>query len=316
MGLNVFGPVPSRRLGKSIGINNIPPKTCSYACIYCQVGKTTHWLKERHNFFEPDLLIDETRQKIAQLNNPQQEVDYLTIVSDGEPTLDAQLGPLIRGLQSLRFPVAVITNSSLLSDESVRADLNLADYVSVKFDAASDHVWKKINRPMRGQSLDAILNGLQQFARFYHGRFVTETMLLKDINDHKNEIDDIATTLTTIKPKIAYIAVPTRPPAVKTVKPATEETVTRAYHVFSSKGLVAELLVGYEGNAFAASGDARNDILSITAVHPMRWDALENLLKKNRASWHVVNELVQEDRLTKIQYGDFTYYARQLKRVE
>ncbi len=313
MTLNVFGPVPSRRLGRSIGINNIPPKVCTYACLYCQIGKTTRRHVERQTFFDPQQLVDATKIKIAQLDHPHQEVDYLTIVSEGEPTLDKNLAALVSGLKSLGFPVALITNASMLWNASVRDDLSDVDFISIKVDAVSESGWRKINRPVRSLSLEKIKDGIRQFCRNYPGRFVTETMLLHTANDDDNELKAISNFLADVQPKIAYIAVPTRPPVVPSVKAADSVSLTRAFDIFSSAGLHAEFLIGYEGNAFAATGNAKNDLLSITAVHPMREDAVDILLQKDFASWQVVDELIADHLLKKIEYNDKIFYLRQLQ---
>jgi wyosine [tRNA(Phe)-imidazoG37] synthetase (radical SAM superfamily) len=312
MTLNVFGPVPSRRLGRSIGINNIPPKVCSYACLYCQVGHTTRRQTTRQTFYAPQQLVDDTKIKISQIENPEAEIDYLTIVSEGEPTLDENLAELVAGLKSLGFPVAVITNASLLWDESVRYALSTADFVSLKVDTVSDSTWKKLNRPVRDLSLEKIKSGIRQFCHEYHGKFVTETMLLKNVNDSEKNVRSIAEFLAGIQPHTAYLAVPTRPPVVSTVQAASSAFLTLAYYIFYSAGLHAEFLIGYEGNAFASTGVAKNDVLSITAVHPMRWDAVDVLLKKDNATWHVVDELIAQHQLKKVEYNDTVFYTRQL----
>lgn len=306
----VFGPVPSRRLGRSIGINNIPAKTCSYACLYCQVGKTTHWLKDRRTFYQPDCLVEQTRRKIAQLKNPQEKVDYLTIVADGEPTLDLHMRSLIGGLKSLGFPVAVISNATLLRDKAVRFDLCDADFISIKVDAVTNNIWKRINRPIRGLTIDEIKEGIRQFADQYRGLLVTETMVLKNVNDMDDETTRIAEFLASIQPHIAYIAVPTRPPAKPTVRGADADTLVRLYHRFSAKNLKTELLIGYEGNTFTTTGSAEQDLLCITAVHPMREDAVAVLLQQTREPWSVVTRLLRQKKLKKIFFNDYIYYAR------
>jgi len=313
MMLNVFGPVPSRRLGRSIGINNIPPKICSYACLYCQVGKTTRKQIDRGAFYDPQKLVDQTKIKIAHLNDPGKGIDYLTIVSQGEPTLDANLAELVSGLKPLGFPIAVITNASLLWDESVRFDLADVDLISIKVDAFSDVVWRKMNRPIHALSLDTIKDGIRRFCRDYRGHLITETMLLKNVNDDENELKSVTEFLREIQPQTAYLAVPTRPPANPTVHAAGSASLTLAFHIFSSADINAEFLIGYEGNAFASTGIAKNDVLSITAVHPMRQDAVEFLLQKNNATWQVVDDLIAEHQLRKIEYNDNVYYTRQLK---
>ena len=145
-----FGPVPSRRLGKSLGINNIiSPKVCSYGCIYCQVGETSQKKIDRETFFEPHIIYEKVEQHIKKLSKDNYP-DYLTFVSNGEPTLDANLGKAIELLKRLGIPIAVITNASLLFNIQVRDDLHLADWVSLKVDAGDNDIWQKVNRPAQG----------------------------------------------------------------------------------------------------------------------------------------------------------------------
>lgn len=313
MALDVFGPVPSRRLGRSIGINNIPPKTCSYGCIYCQVGRTTHLQTQRQTFFEPDELFRQVRDKLNQLHQANESIDFLTVVPDGEPTLDLQLGTLVDKLKTLDLPVAVITNASLLWEPSVRHDLMSADWVSLKIDAVTETLWRKINRPARDLDLPTVLEGLGLFAKEFSGTLVTESMFVKDLNEHLLHASQLAEFIKTLNPEIAYIAIPTRPPAVRTVKPADSEALARIYHTFKRQELNAEYLIGYEGNAFASSGNVKDDLLSITAVHPMRQDAVHELLRRTHAPWQNVEDLLSQNQLVKIEFDNSVYYARQLE---
>jgi len=139
----VFGPVPSRRLGRSLGLNNIPPKHCSYSCVYCQLGTTYNLIIERRQFYDPQNIFDEVKEKVIRLKETQEKVDFITFVPDGEPTLDVNLSKEIRMLKFLGIPIALITNSSLLFLESVRQDLCEADLVSLKIDAVSELTFKK-----------------------------------------------------------------------------------------------------------------------------------------------------------------------------
>ena len=160
-----FGPIPSRRLGQSLGINNIPPKTCTYECVYCQVGPTTEKTLKRRPFYSPEEVVDAVKAKVAQSRAAGASIDYLTIVPDGEPTLDTQLDELIRRLRRLDIPVAVITNGTLLWRADVRAALSGADLVSVKVDAVWEDPWRRINRPAGGLALPAVLQGVRAVAR-------------------------------------------------------------------------------------------------------------------------------------------------------
>lgn len=310
----VFGPVPSRRLGQSLGINNIPYKICTYSCIYCQVGKAIKMQVNRQEFYKPEELVDEVKALLCNIQDNFQYPDYITIVPDGEPTLDIHLGELIVELKTLKIPIAVISNASIMHLPDVQKDLLEADFVSVKVDAISLGTWKKINKPHKKLNLNDIKQGIQSFAKQFRGKLVTETMLVAGINDSYTEIEDIARFIETFIPNIAYISIPTRPPAFKGVLPADETAVTAAYTIFRQRIPKVELLTGYEGNAFSSTDNFREDILSITAVHPMREDAVMELMYKTSGPKKSLDTLLVENLLEKIQYGGHYYYLRKFKK--
>ncbi|MCO6041413.1 radical SAM protein [Thermococcus alcaliphilus] len=312
-----FGPVPSRRLGKSLGINNIPDKVCSYACVYCQIGRTLRMEIERRSFYPPGLVFEEVKRKVEEAKEKGEHIDYLTFVPDGEPTLDANLGKEIEMLKSLNIPLAILTNSSLIWREDVREDLLKLDFVSLKLDAVTEDLWRKVDRPHKSLKLDKILEGMLEFRKEFKGKLVTETMLIDGIN-YGDEFKKIAKFLRKLNPDIAYIAVPTRPPWEKWVKPAREEVINLAFQTFAEAigEEKVEYLIGYEGNAFAFTGNVEEDILSIAAVHPMREDALKELLKKANAEWDVVEKLIAEGKLIELEYGGKRFYMRKLKSRE
>lgn len=310
----VFGPVPSRRLGQSLGINNIPYKICTYSCIYCQVGKAIKMQVKRQEFYDPRELINEVGELLHAIRKNQNAPDYITIVPDGEPTLDVHLGKLIDGLKPFNIPVAVITNASLMPWPDVQEDLLKADFVSVKADTFYPETWKKINKPHKHLSLGDILTGIQEFAEVFTGKLVTETMLIQGINDSVQEMTNTAAILKTLHPHTAYLSIPTRPPAYEEVRPASETAVTEAYHIFRKQIPRVELLTGYEGNAFSSTGNFREDILSITAVHPMREDAVMELLRKTGENQSLLEALLNENVMDKLHYGGHAYYLRKFKK--
>jgi wyosine [tRNA(Phe)-imidazoG37] synthetase (radical SAM superfamily) len=310
-----FGPVPSRRLGRSLGINNVPAKTCSYSCVYCQVGRTTEITCERRAFYKPEDIATVVKQKIRQASLSNETIDYLTFVPEGEPTLDINLGKGIVLLRSTGFRVAVLTNASLVWRRDIREDLQKADVVCLKIDAVTENIWRKINRPHKDLNFDIILEGIIQFAKEFQRTIVTETMLIGDVN-YGDELDRIAEFLANLKKlNRAYIAVPTRPPTEKWVTPPREEVMIAAFQVFSEKLGIdrVECLVGNEGNAFAFTGRVEHDLLGITAVHPMRETAIMEFLKKANADWEVVERLLKEGKLVALEYEGHRYYVRKLK---
>lgn len=186
----VYGPVPSRRLGRSLGINNIPPKICSYSCIYCQLGNTTNMQVQRTNFYEPEEIARAVQEKVNQARKKGEPIDYLTFVPDGEPTLDVNLGREIELLRPLGIKIAVITNASLIWREDVRQDLQEAAWVSLKVDAVSKDTWRRINRPHKLLRLENIFDGMLEFTNTFDGDLATETMLVQGVNDSGRELKE------------------------------------------------------------------------------------------------------------------------------
>jgi len=307
-----FGPVPSRRLGRSLGINHIPPKRCTYSCIYCQIGRTRRMQVARQTFYSPAEIVDAVREQVDRVRARGEGVDYLAFVPDGEPTLDANLGRTIEGLRPLGFPIAVISNASLLSRQDVRADLLRADWVSVKVDAVDERAWRHVDRPRGSLDLAAILEGALAFARSFQGTLVTETMLVAGVNDGAAQIEGVARYLGELRPATAYLAVPTRPPAEEWVRAPDEQVLNRAYQILNEHVARVEYLIGYEGDAFASTGDVEADLLSITAVHPMREDAARAFLERAGAGQETIARLVAEDRLVEAIYGEHRFYVRRL----
>lgn len=309
-----FGPVPSRRLGQSLGVNNIPPKVCTYSCVYCQLGRTMKMRVRRGAFYDPDHVCQEVQRKVREASEAGQPVDYVSFVPDGEPTLDLNLGRQIDLLRQIGLPIAVITNSSLLQRPDVRDDLSRADWVSVKVDAADERTWRQVDRPHGHLRLASILEGTVEFAQVYQGYLATETMLVAGLNDGENQLRQVADFLTRLKPAVAYLSIPTRPPAEDWVRAPEEAALNRAYQIFRERVERVEYLIGYEGNAFAYTADLQQDLLSITAVHPMRADAVRAFVDRANGEWSTIDELIEQRQLVETQYGGHTFYLRKLSK--
>jgi len=304
-----FGPVPSRRLGRSLGINNIPPKICSYTCAYCQLGRTLEMRTERGRFHGVEMIVEDVRRRLEEAGG---RVDFLAFVPDGEPTLDLDLGREIEALGEFGIPVAVITNSSLIWDEEVRGDLLRADWVSLKVDSVSERTWRRIDRPHRSLDLASILDGILLFSDDYHGNLNTETMLVGGVNDSSQELERTADFIGEVSPGTAYLSVPTRPPSEEWVSAPDEGELNRAFQIFDRRGLKTELITGSEGIDFSFTGIAREDILSITSVHPMREDAMAEFLSKAGEDWKLVEDLIIENRLVRSEFNGERFYIRRL----
>ena len=310
-----FGPVPSRRLGKSLGINNIPPKICTYSCVYCQLGRTVKMNVERKEFYKTEELFKDVRGRVEETRKKNKDIDYLTFVPDGEPTLDINLGKEIDCLKSLNVKIAVITNASLLWRGDVKKDLKNADLVSVKIDTVNEKTWKKINRPHPSLKLSKILEGISKFGQEFNGILYTETMLVKGLNDNMKEIEEIADFIEKLSAEKSYISIPIRPPAEKWVKSPSEVSINKAYQIFKEKNIDVELLIGYEGNEFTSTGDIRQDILSITSVHPIREEGMEELLRGANSDWEIIENLKNEKKIVEVKYKGKRFYMKNLSKI-
>ncbi|MDZ7626709.1 MAG: radical SAM protein [Ignavibacteriaceae bacterium] len=306
----VFGPIPSRRLGRSLGVNNIPPKICSYSCVYCQVGLTDSMSIERREFYPLEEIVTEISERVEQLKNSAERIDYITFVPDGEPTLDINIGKAIQLIKPLGIKIAVITNSSLLWDKEVREDLLLADWVSVKIDTTDQRSWHKINRPYGKLDLQRVLNGVKLFRNSFKGTLVTETMLVKGLNDSKESLTNTADFIGKLNPNKAYILVPTRPPAEKFVESPSEENLNIAYQIFNSIISNVEFLTGGEGSDFTYSSDVEKELLDILAVHPMKKEAVEIFLNKAGTDWSLIEGLINKNILKEVQYSAATFIIK------
>ncbi|MFO7547477.1 MAG: radical SAM protein [Acidimicrobiia bacterium] len=306
----VFGPVPSRRLGRSLGVNNIPPKVCSYSCVYCQVGPTVERTIEPRLFRPPASIANQVRLRLERLRAAGEPIDYVTFVPDGEPTLDLRLGEAIDSIRALGVRVAVISNGSLLWRGEVREALGRADWVSVKVDAVDSEIWRRIDRPHPGLSISAVLDGISSFAAEYRGHLVSETMLVEGFNDVPEAVAGIGPYLRELGLSMSYMAVPTRPTPHLQVGPPGEDAVNRVFQALAEHLPNLEYLVGYEGDRFSSTGDPRADLLAITAVHPMRESAVSRLLERCGSDWDVVERLMAEGTLVETAYRGERFYLR------
>jgi wyosine [tRNA(Phe)-imidazoG37] synthetase (radical SAM superfamily) len=268
---------------------------------------------DRTQFYDPEEIYMEVSKKVEKVQIKGESIDYLTFVPDGEPTLDANLGQEIELLKSIGLKIAVITNSSLIWREDVRADLAKADWVSFKIDTTSKITWRRINRPQRSLKLSAILRGMLKFAEGYSGTLVTETMLVKSLNDSTKSFRKIAGFLNQLQPAKAYLAMPTRPPAEKWGGPPDEDVLNEAFQILNEKPFQVEYLIDYEGNAFAFTGNVEEDLLSITAVHPMRQDAVNEFLMRAGVDCQIVLKLLAQGQLVETKYRGQLFYMRTVK---
>ncbi|MGA7875166.1 MAG: radical SAM protein [Desulfoferrobacter sp.] len=228
---NIFGPVPSRRLGRSLGIDVIPYKTCSFDCVYCESGHTTHLTVKRQAFVMPDLVLQELTDYFRKYP---QGAEVITFSSAGEPTLYKPLGELLRKIkkQLPSLPLVVLTNGSLLWDPEVRKDLMVADRVVPSLDAATIEVFERINAPHPSLELSTIKEGLSAFRKDYRGQFYLEVLLVSGYNDQPQHLRQLRRFIEQLNPDQVELNTVVRPPAESTVSGLTDERMKSVLKFF------------------------------------------------------------------------------------
>jgi wyosine [tRNA(Phe)-imidazoG37] synthetase (radical SAM superfamily) len=273
----VYGPVPSRRLGQSLGIDPIPLKTCNWNCVYCQLGRTRPLVNERIYYSPPEEILVQMEGSLD-AHEPG-EIDWVTFVGSGEPTLHVGIGRMIREVKALTdIPVAVITNGALLHLPSVREELSAADAVLPSLDAGTAKLYRRINRPHPEITFERHLRGLIVFSREYEGELWPEVMLVRDLNDTEKALREIADAFHRIRPDEVHINLPTRPPAEVWVQPSDEEGLMRASAIL---GDIARVVYPVEG-IFDLSGyeSVIDAVIGIITRHPMREEELDRTLAR------------------------------------
>jgi len=246
----LFGPVNSRRLGLSLGIDIMPPKVCNYNCIYCEVGATTRLTCERQEYVDTAAVLAELDDFI-QHKEAGRPPDFYTVTGSGEPTLHSSIGRIIRSLKAkTERPVAVLTNGSLMHLAEVRNELAAADIVVPSLDAARPESFRRVNRPARCVDLEALIAGLQQFKREFAGQLWLEILLVKDINDSAVDIIALQDAIRMIAPDRIQLHTVARPPLENYAEPATRDALaTIAKQLGDGTNVLVELPAEFVGRS-------------------------------------------------------------------
>ena len=270
----IFGPVSSKRLGQSLGVDLLPPKSCSWNCVYCQLGKTREFITEREEFFPREEILEEIRQALS-INKV---LDWITFVGSGETMLYKGIGWLIREVKKLTaIPVAVITNGSLLYLPEVRTELLLADAVLPSLNAGSEALHAQIDRPAPGLTFHQHIEGLRAFRKEYKGKLWIEVMLLGGINDSDEALCDLAAVIKEINPDMVHLVLPTRPAPEQEVRLPTEERIERAMTILSEVVTVVHPVKGTMDLRNAP--DLVEAVKAIVSRHPVQQKELQNAIK-------------------------------------
>jgi wyosine [tRNA(Phe)-imidazoG37] synthetase (radical SAM superfamily) len=270
----------------------------------------------RSAYYRPQKIINQVETQIRGAKLQAERIDYVTFVSDGEPTLDKNIGIEIELLKSFGIKIAVLTNASLLWDKNVRNELHSADLVSLKVDTVVEDGWREINRPHGSLCLSKILSGMTEFSKNYKGQLITESMYTDRSATRIDDVKKTADFIAAINPSRAYVSIPTRPPAERMVGSPSESELFNVFIQYFERDIRVEYLIDYEGNAFAFTGDAVHDLLSITSVHPMREDAVNEYLHKAHETWDLVDNLLQKGQLKETYHKSNKFLIRDMGIVD
>lgn len=303
--MEIFGPVHTRRFGLSLGINQLPPKMCSYNCVYCQLGRTNYLSIEPAAFSQPDEVYQKAKARLAELDTPP---DYLTFVANGEPSLDNHLAATIELLKFLKVKVAIISNASLLWRADVRGGFMQADAVSLKVDSVDKDEWHRINRAHGRLQLEKILEGISEFAHSYHGRILTETMLVSGLNTSPAGLRATAKFIAGIDPEIAYLAQPLRSPAEDWVEAPIQDEMERASRIFMEYFSRTAIMADLPESDLSTSDDPLRVLLNTLKVHPMPQADILTYLRENHLPETTLEELESQKLIISSSYRGKKFY--------
>lgn len=299
----IYGPIPSRRLGKSLGVSPIPKKACNYACIYCQLGQTQHMTNRRQMFFE----VEEILKEVEAVLQTDIDFDVITVVGEGEPTLYLGLEDLLKGIKAMTDkPLAVITNSGLMYLPEVRQALMSADIVLPSIDGYKAENFKKINRPYGKINFSEMAEGLNIFSKAYPGQLWAEIMLMKGINDSEDDFEAYKQVLEQLRYDRLYLNTPIRPPAEQSVEVISDEAMEKAV---DKLGGIAINLMAING-FYSEIEDDYQAILSIIKRHPMNQFELNHFLESRgcQTQANLICQLEADPQIQMIVYKGYRTY--------
>jgi wyosine [tRNA(Phe)-imidazoG37] synthetase (radical SAM superfamily) len=303
---HVYGPVPSRRLGFSLGVDILPFKTCSLDCVYCQLGPTVQQTIRRRRYFNEEEILAQVRAAIAR----DRGIDFITFSGSGEPTLNSSLGRLIRRIKKMTsIPVALLTNSTTLTRPSVRQDLLAADVVVPSLDAATAASFRIVNRPHPSLKVAAVIAGLEKFRREFKGQIWLEVMLVRGINDSSGDIAALKKAVSRIKPDRIQLNTVVRPPAEKWARSLTRKALEK---IRKELGKGAEVVAEFrKKRASPAEADVKTAILSMVQRRPVTLKDMAFTLgqSKRRLLGHLA-DLERWGRVSIVRHKGVAYYSR------
>jgi wyosine [tRNA(Phe)-imidazoG37] synthetase (radical SAM superfamily) len=302
----LYGPVPSRRLGRSLGIDLVPHKICTYDCIYCQIGETTKKTLLRKEYNPVEEILGEVKRFLPlEGDSP---IDHFSLSGSGEPTLHSQIGSVIKGIKSISsVPVAVITNGSLLYKKEVREALLEADIVLPSLDAVSPEIFKKINQPHHEITVEKVIEGMIEFRKVYRGEIWLEILLCKGINDCQNELQRLQEAIGRIQPDRIHLNTVVRPPSEQWAIPLTQGELEAIRQFLGEK---ASIISEFDRHLEPVPGkDFQQVILKTLKRRPLSLaDLTVRMGIPSDEITHSIDQLMREGKIRSLIFGDSTYY--------
>jgi len=302
--IHIYGPVPSRRLGFSLGIDIIPFKTCTLDCIYCQLGPTVEKTLQRKEYYSQSEILVQIKEKLAS----GQRIDTITFSGSGEPTLNKTLGNLIREIKKITpIPVAVLTNSTLFADKTVRNTLMAADLVVPSLDAATQEIFDQINRPCSTLKIQEVIEGLILFRKEFKGSIWLEIMLVKGVNDSPSHIKKLKEAVSRIKPDKIQLNTVVRPPAEKSAQPLSLKEMEKIRKAF---GKNCEIIAEFDKKALKSSQkDLEGAILAMIQRRPVTLSDISVSLGRHKSEIiKYLDFLLEEGKVRPVTHKGLKYF--------
>lgn len=300
----IIGPVYSRRFGSILVINNVLCKTCTYNCIYCQTGGADCCRTERGTCFSPYELFFYVRKKIEELEKENIKINYIAFRPRGEATLDLNLAHELRLIRELGYKTIVFTNSSLIWNENVKENLLFSDIVSLKVDTVNEAIWKKINKPHKRLPFDAILEGIVDFSKNYHGKLTTETMIIKDINDNIEEIKNTCSFLSSFKRDLSYFFIPQRPPQKGYAVPPEAEVLDKIKLFVPANLNNVKMICCDDSLPIELSGNYEEELLKLISIKSVKVSDVKSTILKYDLKNNLLDEWLKKELIEKIEYNN------------
>jgi wyosine [tRNA(Phe)-imidazoG37] synthetase (radical SAM superfamily) len=300
----VYGPVPSRRLGRSLGVDLVPYKVCSYDCIYCQLGRTKDKTIERKPYLPAAKILDQVHQKLLEGVS----ADYITVAGSGEPTLNSDMGPLIHDIKKhTELPVAVLTNSSLLGDSRVREAIMEADVVLPSLDAYDQKGFEAINRPHPAILFETMVEGLMAFRKAYGGEIWLEVFVLGGINATEADAEKFGHWIERLKPEKVHVNTAVRPAAEAFARPVKPEAMASFCKVLGKK---AEVIAPFKTSpGHERRAHVEEDLIGLLARRPCTLDDISSGLRVNKNEiLKYIETLIKAHRIDAVRQGAEVYY--------